>query len=111
MEINNFLLSLRILPTLKGFYYLRDAIKLIIGEDLTFSKFKYDVYPRVAQKYNTNIANVERNISNAIDTAFLTAEVNVLSAEFGNTLRAEKGKPTCREFILLAVDKILYKYS
>ena len=106
IEINNYLLSLKIMPTLKGYKYLRDSIKLIVTENLIFSKFKYDVYPRIARRYGTNIAAVERNISNAIDSAFLTAEIDVINSEFGNTVRAEKGKPTCREFILLAADKL-----
>ena len=105
-EINKFLISLKLFPTLKGYNYIRMAIRLVLEGGSPFKSFKYQVYPLIAQKYRTNVACVERNIINAIDAAWLNADVEVLRREFGYTVNENKGKPTSREFILMAADKM-----
>lgn len=103
--IYRYLLSLKLMPTLKGFHYLKDAIMLTIN-DGGFCSLKHSIYPWIAKTRKTTIQNVERSISNAIDTAWLNGNVNVLKAEFGETINDNRGKPTNKEFICLAADRI-----
>lgn len=105
LAINRYLLKLRILPTLKGYNYLRDCIKLLIDSQ-RFLSFKKEVYPYVARKHNTTSENVERGISNAIESAWLNGDIEVLSQEFGTTILESRGKPTNKEFVCMAVVKI-----
>ncbi|HEY8389571.1 MAG TPA: sporulation initiation factor Spo0A C-terminal domain-containing protein [Clostridia bacterium] len=104
-SIYNYLLSLKLMPTLKGFNYLKSAILLVIN-DGSFCSLKHTIYPWIAKTYNTTPQNVERSISNAIDTAWLNGNINVLKAEFGETVNEYRGKPTNKEFICMAADRI-----
>lgn len=103
--IYGYLLSMRIMPTLKGFNYLSDAITLAIN-DGSFCSLKHSIYPWIAKTRKTTVQNVERGISNAIDTAWLNGNINVLKAEFGETINDLRGKPTNKEFICMAADNI-----
>jgi two-component system response regulator (stage 0 sporulation protein A) len=104
-SIYSYLLSLKLMPTLKGFNYLKDAILLVIN-DGGFCSLKHSIYPWIAKNYHTTSQNVERSISNAIDTAWLNGNVSILKAEFGETINDHRGKPTNKEFICLAADKL-----
>jgi len=104
-SIYSYLLSLKLMPTLKGFNYLKSAILLVIN-DGSFCSLKHSIYPWIAKNYNTTSQNVERSISNAIDTAWLNGNINVLKAEFGETINDHRGKPTNKEFICMAADRL-----
>ncbi|HEY8423435.1 MAG TPA: sporulation initiation factor Spo0A C-terminal domain-containing protein [Clostridia bacterium] len=107
--VYRYLLSLRLMPTLKGFHYLKDAIMLVINNG-GFCSLKRSIYPWIAKTRNTTVQNVERSISNALDSAWLNGNVNVLKAEFGETINDNRGKPTNKEFICLAADRIRQLY-
>ena len=105
--ISIWLLSLKFNPRLKGFKYLRDAAVLAAqNPDKPFT-LKKDVYPALLEKYRIKAANLERNISNAIDNAFLAVDLNRMETVFGNTISCKTGKPTVKELIAAAAVHIL----
>ena len=51
-------------------------------------------------------ASVEKDIQNAISAAWLRGNVDVLYREFGETLDEDKGKPTNKQFLLTALERL-----
>lgn len=103
--IFEYLLSMGLMPTLKGFGYLRHAIAILL-ENGSMCSLKYSIYPFIAKTFNTTPSNVERSISNAIDAAFLNGNIATLARDFGQTINENKGKPTNKEFICMAAERI-----
>lgn len=60
---------LNIPPHIKGYKYLRDAIKMVIVADNEddVSYITKSIYPDLAKKYNTTAAGVERGIRHSIE--------------------------------------------
>ena len=90
-----------------GFKLLREAIILAAEKRNMPFTLKNDIYPPLLQKYSIKAANLERNISNAIDNAFLAVDINEMEKVFGNTISSKTGKPTVKELIAAASVHIL----
>ena len=105
--INGWLLSLKFNPRLTGFKLLREAILLAAEKRNMPFTLKKDIYPFLLQKYSIKAVNLERNISNAIDNAFLAVDINEMERAFGNTISSKTGKPTVKELIAAASVHIL----
>lgn len=65
-----------------------------------------ELYPAVAERYNTTPSRVERAIRHAIEVAWNRGKIETLDKLFGYTVSNAKGKPTNSEFIALIADKI-----
>lgn len=91
---------------IKGYHYLRTAIKLSIDDNEMLGSVTKLLYPTVAKEYKTTSSRVERAIRHAIEVAWDRGDVDVLSSYFGYTIQAQRGKPTNSEFIAMITDKI-----
>ena len=69
------------------------------------------LYPSIAQKFDTTPSRVERAIRHAIEVAWGRGELDTLNSLFGYTVNGGKGKPTNSEFIALIADKIRLDYK
>ena len=67
---------------------------------------KYFGYKQLAEEFGASEASVEKDIQNAISAAWLRGSVDVLYAEFGETLDEDKGKPTNKQFLLTALERL-----
>ena len=101
-KISLYLLSLKFNPKFKGFRYLRDAILLALKMRNAPFTLKKDIYPALLRKYNLKSVNMERNISNSIDNAFLNVDIADMEKIFGNTISPKTGKPGIKELIAAA---------
>jgi len=91
---------------LKGYYYLRDAIRIYaMSESPLEISITNDVYPAVARIYNTRPQLVEHAIRNAIEIAWTRGNIDTLHAYFGYTINDCKGKPSNREFIAMMAER------
>jgi len=110
MEVTNIIHEIGIPAHIRGYLYLRDAILLVI-ENLNFlNGVTKELYPAIANKYNTTSSRVERAIRHAIELAWDRGNVNYLHDVFGHTVRTDKGKPTNSEFIAIIADKLRIEY-
>lgn len=82
-----------------GYDYIIYTIKLVFDNPEYMRSITGVLYPAVAQKYNTKAVSVERAIRHGIECAWDRADFEVIEKYFGNTISAEKGKPTNSEFI------------
>jgi two-component system response regulator (stage 0 sporulation protein A) len=65
-----------------------------------------ELYPMIANKYNTTPSRVERAIRHAIELAWDRGNVEMMNKFFGYTINVERGKPTNSEFIAMVADKL-----
>ena len=91
---------------IKGYQYLRTAIRLCINDNEMLGSVTKILYPTVAKEYKTTPSRVERAIRHAIEVAWDRGDVDVLSSYFGYTIQSQRGKPTNSEFIAMISDKL-----
>ena len=109
--ITNTIVNLGIPASLKGYYYIREAIFLTVLDVERLEKVTARLYPDIAKKYKTTSTGVERAIRNAIEVAWSRGNLDVFHDVFGYTVNDKKGRPTNSEFIALISDEIRFKFN
>ncbi len=89
---------------IKGYYYVRDAIVLVIENDDLIGAVTKQLYPMVAAKNDTSSGRVERAIRNCIGVACRRGNTAVINRLFGPG-KAEQGI-TNSEFIATVADRL-----
>lgn len=111
-EITYHIRAIGVPAHLKGYHYLRSAIRMVSTSDHPVHlPITTVIYPKIAEEFNTNPALVERAIRHAIEVAWVRGNTEVLDSYFGYTVNDNKGKPTNSEFIAMIADKIRIKFS
>lgn len=106
MEITNIIHEIGIPAHIKGYFYLREAIAMVVNNVELLGAVTKVLYPTIAKKYNTTPSRVERAIRHAIEVAWNRGCVETINNLFGYTVPKDKGKPTNSEFIAMISDKI-----
>lgn len=106
VEVTNIIHQMGVPAHIKGYQYLRDAILFVIEEVNLLGAITKELYPMIAQKYNTTPSRVERAIRHAIELAWDRGNVEMMNKFFGYTINVERGKPTNSEFIAMVADKL-----
>ncbi|HAI20971.1 MAG TPA: sporulation transcription factor Spo0A [Clostridiales bacterium UBA8153] len=91
---------------IKGYLYLREAILMVVARYDLLSAVTKELYPSIADRYQTTPSRVERAIRHAIEVAWNRGNLDVINALFGHTVSQERGKPTNSEFIAMVADKL-----
>lgn len=93
--------------SIKGYVYLREAIKkCYYSNDGYLGSITKRLYPEVAKTFMTTSSRVERAIRHAIEVAFSRGDLNIISKIFGSTISHFKDKPTNAEFISIFADHL-----
>jgi len=106
VAVTNIIHEIGVPPHIKGYHYLRDAILMVVEEINLLGGITKELYPMIAQKYNTTPSRVERAIRHAIELAWDRGNMDAISKFFGYTVNMAKGKPTNSEFIAMIADKL-----
>lgn len=105
IKAKKYLLRLGFQPNLKGYALLGRLIEHALdGKEIL--PLKYSGYPMLSNEFGVDKASVEKDIQNAISSAWLRGNVDTLYKEFGETLDENKGKPTNKQFVLTALERI-----
>lgn len=91
---------------IKGYQYLREAIMMVVNNIDIINQITKQLYPEIANKYETTPSRVERAIRHAIEVAWTRGQAETVESIFGYTISAAKGKPTNSEFIAMIADKL-----
>lgn len=91
---------------IKGYQYLREAIMVVVNDIDVINQITKQLYPNIANKFNTTPSRVERAIRHAIEVAWARGQQEAVESIFGYTVSAAKGKPTNSEFIAMIADKL-----
>ncbi len=86
---------------IKGYRYLREAVKIVLNSPYVINKVTKVLYPGVAELFQTSPNRVERGIRHAIEVAWENKEVENIKDKQGNSIFSIDKKPTNKEFIAL----------
>jgi two-component system response regulator (stage 0 sporulation protein A) len=106
VEITNIIHEIGVPAHIKGYQYLREAITMVVNNIDLLSGITKELYPGIANKFNTTPSRVERAIRHAIEVAWSRGRIETINKLFGYTVHDEKGKPTNGEFIAMVADKL-----
>jgi len=110
-RITSVFLSIGIPAHIKGYQFLREAVKMCIETPDMINRITKELYPGIARKYNTSASKVERAIRHAIEVAWGRGRIDVLNQVFGHNVCSLDAKPTNGEFIALVSDKLSLERS
>lgn len=110
-RLSNIFLSLGIPAHIKGYQFLREAIKLVIEQPDRINRITKELYPAIARRFNTSSSKVERAIRHAIEVAWSRGRIDTLNRAFGCRVAIPEEKPTNGEFIALVADKLSMEHS
>lgn len=108
-RITNIFITIGIPANINGYHFLRDAIKLAVGDYKIISNITKELYPKVAARFDTSPYKVERGIRHAIEVAWNKGKIININSIFGLTVYEINEKPSNGEFIALLADKMLFE--
>ncbi len=106
-KIANIFISVGIPAHIKGYQFLREAIKMAISTPEIINCITKKLYPLIAEKFDTSASKVERAIRHAIEVAWNRGKIENINNIFGIKIYSANEKPTNGEFIALVADKML----
>jgi len=106
-KITNIFLTVGIPAHIKGYQFLREAIKMAVKDPYVINNITKKLYPGIAQAYSTTASKVERAIRHAIEVAWNKGKIENINDVFGLHVYDTHEKPTNGEFIALVADKML----
>ena len=65
-----------------------------------------ELYPEIANRYDTTSSRVERAIRHAIEVSWNRGSWDMMEELFGHSVDIDKAKPTNSEFIVTLADKL-----
>lgn len=106
-KISTIFLSVGIPANIKGYQFLREAVKLTIEHPQLINAVTKGLYPSIAERFETSASKVERAIRHAIEVAWNRGKVENINTIFGIKVYGTNEKPTNSEFIALIADRML----
>ena len=103
-RVTNLFLSIGIPAHIKGYGYLREAVKMVMENHDLINRITKELYPGIARRFSTTPSKVERAMRHAIDEAWRSGEMEAQYELFGDTIDAKRGSPTCGEMIAQIAD-------
>jgi len=106
-RIANIFISVGIPAHIKGYQFLREAIKMAVDTPDIINNITKKLYPSIADKFDTSSSKVERAIRHAIEVAWNRGKIENINSIFGIKVYTANDKPTNGEFIALVADKMI----
>ena len=106
-KISNIFISIGIPAHIKGYQFLREAVKLAVEEPEIISSITKKLYPTIAERFETSSRKVERGMRHAIEVAWNRGKIENINNIFGLKIYNRNEKPTNGELIALIADKML----
>lgn len=106
-KITTIFLTVGIPAHIKGYHYLREAIRMVYFNPDLVSKITKELYPGIAKRFNTTASKVERAIRHAIEVSWTRGKIENINKLFGFNVYGKNDKPTNGEFIALVADKLI----
>ncbi len=110
-RIANLFLTVGIPAHIKGYQFLREAVKMVIDNPDLMSRITKELYPGIAHRFGTTSSKVERAIRHAIEVAWNRGRIEALDEAFGKNVCSLDDKPTNGEFIALVSDRLRIRES
>lgn len=104
--ITNLFLTLGIPAHIKGYQYLREAVRMVLADHDVINRITKELYPGIARKFDTTSSKVERAMRHAIEVAWSRGRLDAVNRIYGYRVFSPEDKPTNGEFIALIADKV-----
>lgn len=101
-----FLREIGVPASLTGYNHLREAILMAVADQSLIHRLTTELYPAVAERFQTTPSRVERTMRHSIEVAWSHGNLETLHKRFGYTVSADKGRPTVGEFVALAAEYV-----
>ncbi len=108
-QITNLFLTLGIPAHIKGYQYLREAVRMVLDDHDVINRITKELYPGIARKFDTSASKVERAMRHAIEVAWTRGRLDTVNQMYGYRVFAREDKPTNGEFIAMVSDKLSVK--
>ncbi len=105
-RIASMFLTIGIPAHIKGYHFLREAVKMVVNDGEMINRITKELYPGIAKRFNTTSSKVERAIRHAIEVAWSRGRIENINQVFGYNVCSPDVKPTNGEFIALIADKL-----
>ena len=106
-RISDIFITVGIPAHIQGYKYLREAIKLTVGEPSIINCITKQLYPTIAKQFATTPSKVERAIRHAIEVGWSRGKIENINNIFGVKVYGHNDRPTNGEFIALVADKMM----
>lgn len=98
-QITNLFLTLGIPAHIKGYQYLREAVRMVLDNHEIINRITKELYPGIAQKFDTSASKVERAMRHAIEVAWTRGRLDTVNQMYGYKVFAKEDKPTNGELV------------
>lgn len=110
ISITKILHELGIPSHIKGYQYIREGISILYERPDVVGGITKELYPDIADKFNTTVSRVERAIRHAIEVSWNRGNWDLMEEIFGHSVDIDKAKPTNSEFIVTVADKLRLEF-
>lgn len=111
IAITNVLHELGVPSHIKGYSYIRQSITEVFFHPDVVGGITKELYPKIAEEFNTTVSRVERAIRHAIEVSWNRGNWDLMQEIFGYSVDIDKAKPTNSEFIVTVADKLRLEYA
>ena len=111
ISVTKLLHGLGVPSHIKGYQYIREGILLMYESPSIVGAITKELYPEIANKYDTTVSRVERAIRHAIEVSWNRGDIELMEEVFGHSVDYDRAKPTNSEFIVTLSDKLRLEFS
>jgi two-component system response regulator (stage 0 sporulation protein A) len=104
-------LTLGIPAHIRGYTFLREAVKMVMEDPELINSITKALYPGIAKRFSTTPSKVERAIRHAIDVAWQRGQMEAINQMFGYRVYTRGEKPTNGEFVALIADRLSMEHT
>ena len=111
IAVTNVLHELGVPSHIKGYSYIRQSIMEVFYHPDVVGGITKELYPKIAEEFNTTVSRVERAIRHAIEVSWNRGNWDLMQEIFGYSVDIDRAKPTNSEFIVTVADKLRLEYA
>ena len=82
-QITNLFLTLGIPAHIKGYQYLREAVRMVLEDHDVINRITKELYPSIARRFDTSASKVERAMRHAIEVAWTRGRLDTVNQMYG----------------------------
>ncbi len=105
VKVSELLHNLGIPSHIRGYKYIREGVMILYTSNNLVTMVTKDIYPEIAERFETTSSRVERAIRHAIEISWIRGDLKLMDELFGNSIDVERSKPTNSEFLTTIADR------
>ncbi len=109
VKVSELLHNLGIPSHIRGYKYIREGVMILYTSNNLVTMVTKDIYPEIAERFETTSSRVERAIRHAIEISWIRGDLKLMDELFGNSIDVERSKPTNSEFLTTIADRFKIK--